>query len=160
MCYILFPYVCTFMGKGFICKYIFIAMYSFIPPFHEAKICGVPSCGWQVHTAEYSCCETLPTIHWDIMPQFLCTSFLFLAGMFISKLLMLPHLPPDIWSHSFPRFPFFDPTLSLLFRDVADMMESSSRSSSNISRPSSTYPQPSANKTCLYILPKYLFQHY
>jgi hypothetical protein len=26
------------------CRYIFMAMYSFIPPFREAKFCGVPSC--------------------------------------------------------------------------------------------------------------------
>jgi hypothetical protein len=33
------------MGQVFIpvCRYIFKAMYSFVPPFREAKFCGVPS---------------------------------------------------------------------------------------------------------------------
>jgi hypothetical protein len=34
------------MGQGFICGYRFTAMYSFAPPFREAKFCGVPSCAF------------------------------------------------------------------------------------------------------------------
>jgi hypothetical protein len=26
------------------CRYIFMAMYSFVPPFRETKFCGAPSC--------------------------------------------------------------------------------------------------------------------
>jgi hypothetical protein len=44
MCYVLFSYACIYVGQGFICGYIFMAMYSFVPPFREAKFCGVPSC--------------------------------------------------------------------------------------------------------------------
>lgn len=89
------------------------------------------------------------------MPQCLSTSFFFFAGRFISMLLMLLDLPPepaDIWFVSFlPSLPLFDPALSFLLWDTADMMESLSRSSSNISRPSSTYPEPSIMKTLLNI---------
>jgi hypothetical protein len=31
-------------GQGFICRYIFMAMYTMVPPFCEAKFCGVLSC--------------------------------------------------------------------------------------------------------------------
>jgi hypothetical protein len=44
MCYILFSCSGILIGQGFICRYIFMAMYSFLPPSHEAKFCGVPSC--------------------------------------------------------------------------------------------------------------------
>jgi hypothetical protein len=44
MCYVLFSYACTFIGQGFVCTYIFMAMKSFVPPFRKAKFCGVPSC--------------------------------------------------------------------------------------------------------------------
>jgi hypothetical protein len=30
-------------GKD-LCRYIFMAMYSFLPPFYEAKFCCMPSC--------------------------------------------------------------------------------------------------------------------
>jgi hypothetical protein len=32
------------MGQVFICRYIFMAMYSFVPAFREVTIFGVPSC--------------------------------------------------------------------------------------------------------------------
>jgi hypothetical protein len=32
------------IGQGFICRYIFIAMYRFVLPFCEAKFYAVPSC--------------------------------------------------------------------------------------------------------------------
>jgi hypothetical protein len=44
MCNVLFLYACVLTGQGFICRYIFMAMYSVVPPFHEATFCGVPSC--------------------------------------------------------------------------------------------------------------------
>jgi hypothetical protein len=44
MCNILFSYACILIGKVFICRYIFMAMYSFVPPFREATFIGVPSC--------------------------------------------------------------------------------------------------------------------
>jgi hypothetical protein len=44
MCYVLFSYACILIGQVFVCRYIFIAMYSFVPSFREAKFCGVPSC--------------------------------------------------------------------------------------------------------------------
>jgi hypothetical protein len=44
MCYVLFSYACFLIGQGFICRHIFMAMYSFVHPFREAKFCGVPSC--------------------------------------------------------------------------------------------------------------------
>jgi hypothetical protein len=44
MCYVLFSYACILFGQGFIYRYIFVAMYNFVPPFREAKFCGVPSC--------------------------------------------------------------------------------------------------------------------
>jgi hypothetical protein len=44
MC-VLFSYACILIGQVFIiCRYIFVAMYSFVPPFREAKFCVVPSC--------------------------------------------------------------------------------------------------------------------
>jgi hypothetical protein len=30
-------HICTFIGQVFVCNYIFMAMYNFIPPFHETK---------------------------------------------------------------------------------------------------------------------------
>jgi hypothetical protein len=44
MCYVLFSYACILIGQGFICRYIFMVMYSSVPAFREAKFCGVPSC--------------------------------------------------------------------------------------------------------------------
>jgi hypothetical protein len=44
MCYVLFSYACTHLVQGFICRYIFMIMFSFVPPFREATFCGVPSC--------------------------------------------------------------------------------------------------------------------
>jgi hypothetical protein len=44
MCYILFLYACILTGQEIIYRYIFVAMYSFVSPFREAKFCGVPSC--------------------------------------------------------------------------------------------------------------------
>jgi hypothetical protein len=44
MCYVLFSYACFLVGQGFICRYIFMAMYSSVPPFREVKFCGVPPC--------------------------------------------------------------------------------------------------------------------
>jgi hypothetical protein len=35
---------CTLMGQELICRYILMATYSFVPPFREAKFCGVLSC--------------------------------------------------------------------------------------------------------------------
>lgn len=43
-CYILFPHACILIREGFVRRYIFMAMYSFVPPFREATFCGVPSC--------------------------------------------------------------------------------------------------------------------
>jgi hypothetical protein len=43
MCYVLFSYACILIGQVFICRYIFMAMYSFVPLFPEATFCGVPS---------------------------------------------------------------------------------------------------------------------
>jgi hypothetical protein len=43
MCYVLFSNVCILIGQGFICRYIFMAMHIFVPPFREAKFFGVPS---------------------------------------------------------------------------------------------------------------------
>jgi hypothetical protein len=31
--HVLFFYACTLIGQGFICTYIFMAMYSFLPPY-------------------------------------------------------------------------------------------------------------------------------
>jgi hypothetical protein len=31
------------LHSRFLCRYIFKAMYSFVPPFHEAKFCDMPS---------------------------------------------------------------------------------------------------------------------
>jgi hypothetical protein len=42
MCNVLFSYACTLTGQGFICRYIFMVIYSFVPQFREAKFCGVP----------------------------------------------------------------------------------------------------------------------
>jgi hypothetical protein len=39
-----FSYACILIGHGLICRYIFMAMYIFVLPFHEATFCGVPSC--------------------------------------------------------------------------------------------------------------------
>jgi hypothetical protein len=44
MCNVLFSYACTLTGQVFIYRYIFMAMYSFVPPFREVKFCGVLSC--------------------------------------------------------------------------------------------------------------------
>jgi hypothetical protein len=44
MCNVLFSYACILKGQVFICRYIFMVMYSFVPPFREATFCGVPSC--------------------------------------------------------------------------------------------------------------------
>jgi hypothetical protein len=44
MCYVLFSYACILLGQVFICRHIFMAMYSFVPPFRQATFCGVPSC--------------------------------------------------------------------------------------------------------------------
>jgi hypothetical protein len=44
MCYVLFSYTCILIGQVFVCRYIFMAMYSFVPSFREAKFCGVPLC--------------------------------------------------------------------------------------------------------------------
>jgi hypothetical protein len=44
MCHVLFSYACVLIGQGYICRYILLAMYSFVPPFREATFCGVPSC--------------------------------------------------------------------------------------------------------------------
>jgi hypothetical protein len=40
----LFSYACIVIGQVFICRYIFMLMYSFVSPFREAKFCGVPPC--------------------------------------------------------------------------------------------------------------------
>jgi hypothetical protein len=44
MCNVLFSYACIFIEQVFICRYIFMAMYSLVPPCREATFCGVPSC--------------------------------------------------------------------------------------------------------------------
>jgi hypothetical protein len=44
MCNVLFSYACILIGQVFVCRYIFMVMYSFVPPFREATFCGVPSC--------------------------------------------------------------------------------------------------------------------
>jgi hypothetical protein len=44
MFYVLFSYACIFIGQGFICRYRFKAMHSFVPPLRETKFCGVPPC--------------------------------------------------------------------------------------------------------------------
>jgi hypothetical protein len=44
MCYVLFSYARTLIRQGFICRFIFMFMYSFETPFREAKVCSVPSC--------------------------------------------------------------------------------------------------------------------
>jgi hypothetical protein len=36
-------------------RYIFIAMYSFVPPFREATFRGVPSCVWQIRVCTCGC---------------------------------------------------------------------------------------------------------
>jgi hypothetical protein len=41
---VLFSYACILIGQGFICRYIFMAMYSSVPIFREATFCSVPSC--------------------------------------------------------------------------------------------------------------------
>jgi hypothetical protein len=43
MCNVLFLHACILVGQVFICRYIFMAMCSFVSPFREAKFCGVPS---------------------------------------------------------------------------------------------------------------------
>jgi hypothetical protein len=40
----LFSYACILIGQGFIYRYIFMTMYSFIPPLYKAKFYGVLSC--------------------------------------------------------------------------------------------------------------------
>jgi hypothetical protein len=37
-------HACILIGQGFICRYIFMAIYSFAHPFRETGFCGVPSC--------------------------------------------------------------------------------------------------------------------
>jgi hypothetical protein len=44
MCNVLFSYACILIGQVYICRYIFVAMCSFVPPFREATLCGVQSC--------------------------------------------------------------------------------------------------------------------
>jgi hypothetical protein len=44
VCYVFFSYACILKGQGFICRYIFMAIFSFIPPFHQMTFCDVPSC--------------------------------------------------------------------------------------------------------------------
>jgi hypothetical protein len=44
MCYILFLYACVITGQGFVCRYMFMAMYSFVPTSCEVVFCGVLSC--------------------------------------------------------------------------------------------------------------------
>jgi hypothetical protein len=41
---VLFSYACILIVQVFICSYIFMAMYSFVPPFCEITFCGVLSC--------------------------------------------------------------------------------------------------------------------
>jgi hypothetical protein len=41
---VLFSYACILIGQVFICRYIFMVIYSFVPPFREATFRGVPSC--------------------------------------------------------------------------------------------------------------------
>jgi hypothetical protein len=43
-CVMLFSYASILMGQGFICRYIFVAMYIFVHSLHEAEFCGVPAC--------------------------------------------------------------------------------------------------------------------
>jgi hypothetical protein len=43
-CRVLFSYACILFGQGFICRYVFMSMYIFVPSFREAKFCSVPSC--------------------------------------------------------------------------------------------------------------------
>jgi hypothetical protein len=62
MCNVLFSYACILIGQGFICRYIFMAMYSFVPPFREATFCGVPSCVWQIRV---SCGRKKVAEHWS-----------------------------------------------------------------------------------------------
>jgi hypothetical protein len=38
MCYVLFSYAYTLILQGFICRYIFMAIYSFVPPFSWDEI--------------------------------------------------------------------------------------------------------------------------
>jgi hypothetical protein len=40
---VLFSYACILIGQGFICWYIFMGIHILVPPFREAKFCGVPS---------------------------------------------------------------------------------------------------------------------
>jgi hypothetical protein len=44
MCNVLFSYACILIEQVCICRYIFMAVYSFVPPFREATFCGAPSC--------------------------------------------------------------------------------------------------------------------
>jgi hypothetical protein len=48
-CIVLFSYACIVTGEVFICRYIFMAMYSFVPPFSWGDIlwCAV-TCLWQI----------------------------------------------------------------------------------------------------------------
>jgi hypothetical protein len=46
--YILFWKACTHVGQGFICRCVFVAMYSFLIPFCWLKFCGVPPYAWQI----------------------------------------------------------------------------------------------------------------
>jgi hypothetical protein len=40
-----FVFMCLYSYRARIfCGYIFMVMYSFVPPYREAKFCGVPSC--------------------------------------------------------------------------------------------------------------------
>jgi hypothetical protein len=48
MCNVVFSYPCSLIGQVFMRRYIFMAMYSFVPPFREATFCGVPLCVWQI----------------------------------------------------------------------------------------------------------------
>jgi hypothetical protein len=44
MCYVFFSYTCILIGKVSTHRYILIAMYNSVPPFHEATFCSVLSC--------------------------------------------------------------------------------------------------------------------
>jgi hypothetical protein len=44
MCYVLFSYAYIPMRQGLKCKYVFVTIYIFMSPFHDAKFGGVLSC--------------------------------------------------------------------------------------------------------------------
>jgi hypothetical protein len=44
----LFSHACILIWQGLRSRYIFMAVYSFVPYFREAKFCGVPSSVWHI----------------------------------------------------------------------------------------------------------------